>query len=136
VLALMDGACLFAADLVREIDLPDLTLVFHRARSYRGTESTGEVVCEPLPDLAGRHVLVVDDILDSGRTLATVLTAVARTGATSASTCVLLDKPARRVASGRASADYVGFTIPDVFVVGYGLDHDGRWRHLPDVCVM
>ncbi|MBA2479570.1 MAG: hypoxanthine phosphoribosyltransferase [Planctomycetes bacterium] len=136
LIALMDGAFCFAADLVRSIDLDDLTLVFHPVRSYRGTESTGTVACEPLSGLAGRRVLVVDDILDSGRTLATVLAAVARAGASSASSCVLLDKPMRRVDAGQATADYIGFTVPDVFVVGYGLDHDGRWRHLPDVCVI
>ena len=68
--------------------------------------------------------------------LATVVTALNQAGAASVMTCVLLDKPARRVAKGLPHADLVGFTIPDHFVVGYGLDHDGRWRQLPDVCVL
>ncbi len=89
-----------------------------------------------LPDLVGEHVLVVDDILDTGRTLQAVVSSVREAGASSVGVAVALDKPARRVPDGFARADYVGFTIPDAFVVGYGLDLDGRWRHLPDVCTI
>jgi hypoxanthine phosphoribosyltransferase len=76
-------------------------------------------------------VLVVEDILDTGRTLAAVREEILRTGPASLRIAVLLDKPERRVADVRA--DYVGFEIPDVFVVGYGMDHDGRHRGLPDI---
>ena len=132
VLALLDGAYCFVADLARCIDLPDLRLHFVRASSYgKGTTSRGKVALEPLPDLRGQTVLLVDDILDTGRTLQTVKLAVE--GAT-LRTCVLLDKPTRRVPDGLQCADYIGFTIPDVFVVGYGLDHGGQYRHLPDIC--
>ncbi len=134
LVAVMDGAFLFAADLARAIRIPDLRLHFVRASSYRGTVSSGTVAHETLPDLAGRDVLVVDDILDTGRTLAAVLASCA--GAARVRTCVLLDKPDRRVPGGLASADYTGFTIADRFVVGYGLDLDGRYRHLPEVCTM
>ncbi|MBA3937388.1 MAG: hypoxanthine phosphoribosyltransferase [Planctomycetes bacterium] len=134
LVAVMDGAFLFAADLARAIRIPDLRLHFVRASSYRGLVSSGSVAHEVLPDLAGRDVLVVDDILDTGRTLAAVLASC--TGAARLRTCVLLDKPARRVPGGLASADYTGFTIADRFVVGYGLDLDGRYRHLPEVCTM
>lgn len=136
MLALMDGAFCFAADLSRAVALPGLELAFLRVRSYRGTASSGEVRMDGLPDLAGEHVLIVDDILDSGRTLAAVRAAVEAAGAESVAVCVLLDKPARRVPDGLARADWTGFTIPDAFVVGCGLDLDGRWRHLPDVCVL
>lgn len=132
VLALMDGAFVFVADLVRHLDLPGLRLHFVRAASYGGRRtSSGRVELSEMPDLNGRTVLIVDDILDTGRTLATARRAV--TGAAKVKTCVLLDKPTRRVADGLQVADYIGFTVPDVFVVGYGLDWDGRLRHLPEL---
>ena len=134
VLALMDGAFVFVADLVRHLDLPSLRLHFVRASSYGGrTASSGRVELGTMPDLSGRTVLIVDDILDTGRTLAAARRAVS--GAAEVKTCVLLDKPTRRVAEGLQVADYIGFTVPDVFVVGYGLDWDGRLRHLPDLRV-
>jgi hypoxanthine phosphoribosyltransferase len=134
VLALLDGAFCFVADLVRCIELPDLRLHFTRASSYgRHTTSRGKVSLDPLPDLAGQTVLLVDDILDTGRTMQAVKSglrdAVVRT-------CVLLDKPTRRVPDGLQCADYIGFTIPDTFVVGYGLDHGGKYRHLPNICAL
>jgi hypoxanthine phosphoribosyltransferase len=134
LLALLDGAYCFVADLARCIDLPDLRLHFSRASSYgSGTSSSGKVTLEPLPPFANRTVLLVDDILDTGRTLQAVKASL---GDTTVHTCVLLDKPTRRVPEGLQVADYIGFTIPDTFVVGYGLDHDGRYRHLPDICVL
>ena len=136
LLVLMDGAFCFAADLVRAIPLTEVELIFRRASSYRGTLSTGVVDLERLPDLRGEPVVVIDDILDTGRTLAAAVLAARAAGAESVATCVLLDKPARRVAEGLGRADYTGFTIPDAFVVGYGLDHDGRWRGLPDLCII
>lgn len=134
VLPLLGGAFCFVADLVRAIPLPGLELRFASARSYVGCSSSGSVALADLPDCQGRPVLVVDDILDTGRTLSAVLAALQQRGASRLRSCVLLDKPARRCVS--IQADLVGFTIPDRFVVGYGLDHDGRWRHLPDVCVL
>ncbi len=136
LLVLMDGAFCFAADLVRAIPMAEVELLFRRASSYRGTVSTGTVDLEAMPDLRGEHVLVVDDILDTGRTLALAVAASRAAGAESVRTCVLLDKPSRRAAEGLGRADFTGFTIPDHFVVGYGLDHDGRWRGLPDVCII
>jgi len=134
LLVLMDGAFVFAADLVRRLHRPDLELRFVRASSYRGGLSTsGSVDLEPMPDLHGRTVVLVDDILDTGLTLAAARTAALAACARTVHVCVLLDKPARRRSGGLPSADLVGFTIPDRFVVGYGLDHEGHWRQLPYV---
>lgn len=135
VTPLLGGAFCFVADLVRHVDLPDLQIHFARAASYGlDTVSGGAPVLADLPDCADRDVLVVDDILDTGRTLSSVTAALSKAGARSIRSCVLLNKPARR--SEPIEADYIGFTIPDRFVVGYGLDHGGRWRHLRDVCTM
>ena len=136
ILALMDGAFVFAADLARAVDDPELVLVFRRASSYRGTSSTGQVSLEAPPELAGADVWVVDDILDTGRTLAKAVAACHAAGAASVRVCVCLDKPSCREPGGLPHADLVGFDIPNAFVVGYGLDLDGRFRHLPDVCVL
>ncbi len=132
LLVLMDGAFVFAADLVRSLHRPDLELRFVRASSYRGgTQSSGSVTLEPMPDLHGRTVVLVDDILDTGLTLAAARAAALAACARTVQVCVLLDKPARRRSGGLPHADLVGFTIPDHFVVGYGLDHAGHWRQLP-----
>lgn len=132
LLVLMDGAFVFAADLARAVHRPDLELRFVRASSYRGgTVSSGSVALEPMPELHGRTVVLVDDILDTGRTLAATRGAAHAACASKVLSCVLLDKPARRAPEGLARADLVGFTIPDRFVVGYGLDHDGHFRQLP-----
>ncbi len=135
-LVLMDGAFLFAADLVRHLPLPGLRLAFRKASSYRGTSSTGTVTLDDLPDFTGRLVVVVDDIIDSGLTLSAAVAAARVAGASTVLTCILLDKPSRRVPGGLPAADLTGFTIPDRFVVGFGLDLDGAWRHLPDVCTL
>ena len=134
LLPLLDGCFCFIADLVRELTLPDVRVHFAKAQSYVGTTSTGDVALTNVPDVANQHVIVVDDILDTGHTLATVLAAVKPQIPLSLRTCVLLDKPARRAVA--VHADYIGFSISDQFVVGYGLDWDGRYRHLPDICVV
>jgi hypoxanthine phosphoribosyltransferase len=139
VAALLDGSFCFVADLVRAIPLPDLRIHFVRAASYgASTVSSGVVTLHGVPECRSRAVVVVDDVLDTGRTLNAVCNALKESGAERVITCVLLDKPARRQAfSGRlVKADLVGFTIPDRFVVGYGLDLDGRYRHLPDICTV
>ncbi len=133
VVCVLDGALLFTADLVRQLDLP-LRIETVSARSYRGADTTGGdlvVHAEGLSRLAGRHVLIVDDILDTGRTLVRLREAISAVRPASLASAVLLDKPGRRAVDIRA--DFVGIEIPDLFVVGYGMDHDGRWRNLQNI---
>ncbi|NUM54240.1 MAG: hypoxanthine phosphoribosyltransferase [Candidatus Hydrogenedentes bacterium] len=135
VIVVLKGGLLFAADLLRAIHVP-LSLEYIRAKSYNGDHSTGYVELKVLPEqpLDGKHVLVVEDILDTGRTTAAVLDVARRGGAASVALCVLLDKPSHRTTP--IQADYVGFAIDDHFVVGYGLDHDERHRELPAIHVI
>jgi hypoxanthine phosphoribosyltransferase len=135
VVSLLNGTVLFLADLIRYLSLP-LRLDFMGVSSYGlGTES-GELVFtkELRLDVRGRDVLLVDDILDTGKTLHKVLAKLRVLKPRRIKTCVLLDKRARRVAP--VQADYVGFEIPDFFVVGYGLDFAERYRNLPFVGVL
>lgn len=137
LLALLKGSVIFLADLMREIERP-LQLDFAWVSSYgTRTESSGLVDLKVFPDrdVAGRSIIVVDDILDTGRTLSAVCRRLrADLGAARVRTCVLLDKRARRAVE--QEADYVGFPVDDHFVVGYGLDHAGRYRNLPYIGVL
>jgi hypoxanthine phosphoribosyltransferase len=135
IVPLLTGTVLFLADLIRYINIP-LRLDFVGVSSYReGTISRELVFTKELRlDVKGRDVLVVDDILDTGRTLGAVMSRLKKLKPASISTCVLLDKPARRKIN--LHADYVGFEIPDLFVVGYGLDFAERYRNLPFVGVL
>jgi len=130
VIAISNGATIFVADLIRAIDIP-LRLDTISAKSYAGMKSSGEVNLTPhlKLDPKGRRILLVDDILDTGRTLTRVVRYLKEVGASSVETCVLLDKPSKRVVD--INADYVGFEVPDVFVVGYGLDYEEYFRNLP-----
>ena len=133
VLGVMTGGLIFLADLVRHVRRPLALGVLH-ARSYTGERSGPlSVSLEAMPDVAGRDVLLVDDIFDTGETLVRVRDEVAAAGAASVRTAVALLKTVPRDTDYRP--DWVGFEIPDEFVIGYGLDLDGQYRHLPDVCV-
>jgi len=137
VVAIMKGCVLFLADLLRELPIP-LDLEFVYCRSYRGTDAGVLDFAHraTLPDeVRGRHVLVVDDIFDTGRTLSRVRAELTRLGAADVTTAVLL---AKRGAAAREAAppDLVGFTIENLFVVGYGLDYNGRYRNLPCIGVL
>ncbi len=135
VVSLLTGTVMFLADLIRYLSLP-LRLDFMGVSSYGlGTES-GELVFtkELRLDVRGRDVLLVDDILDTGKTLNRVLPKLRALKPRRIKVCVLLDKPSRRVE--KIKADYIGFKIPDVFVVGYGLDFAERYRNLPFVGVL
>lgn len=131
VLGILKGCVFFMTDLVRNINLP-LSIDFMSVSSYGGgTESTGRVkITKDIDiDLDGYDVLIVEDILDSGRTLKYVSDILKTRGAKSISIVTLLDKPERRVA--QVTPDYVGCDVPDEFVVGYGLDYDQKYRNLP-----
>jgi hypoxanthine phosphoribosyltransferase len=130
LLGVLKGSALFLADLARAVGEP-LDLSFVHARSYgRAMVSGGRLALGAVDeeDVRDRVVVVADAILDTGRTLAGVVEAVRAAGAREIATCVLLDKPARRSVPIRA--DWVGFEVPDRFLVGYGLDHAGRFRAL------
>ena len=136
LVGVLQGAIPFVADLMRAVAL-DLTIDFLRTSSYgSGTTSSGAVqlVTDLSVDITDRHVLIVDDIVDTGHTLAALIRTLEARGPRSVRTCVLLDKTGRRETP--ITVDYVGFTIPNVFVVGYGLDYDGLYRNLPYVATL
>jgi len=135
VVSLLSGTVMFLADLMRHISLP-MRLDFIGVSSYgAGTESGDLVFTKELRiDVRGRDVLLIDDILDTGKTLSRVLPKLRALKPRRIKLCVLLDKPERRVEKVRA--DYVGFSVPDFFVVGYGLDFAERYRNLPFVGVL
>lgn len=135
IVSLLNGTVLFLADLIRNISLP-LRLDFIGVSSYgEGTESRELVYTKELRlDVRGRNVLLIDDILDTGKTLTSVVAKLQKLKPREIKVCVLLDKPERRVE--KIEADYVGFTIPNYFVVGYGLDFAEKYRNLPFVGVL
>ncbi len=136
LVSILKGALPFLADLMRQIPIP-LALDFLEVSSY-GSETESSGVVRILKDLAnpieGRHVIVVEDILDTGHTLNYVLDHLRAQRPASVRLCTLLDKPARRVLA--VGIDYRGFEIPDKFVVGYGLDYAERYRNLPFIGVL
>ena len=131
-LIVLKGALHFGSDLVRAMTVP-MALDFVQARSYQGTASMGkiEMLGKPTQDLSGKHVLIIEDILDTGVTARALIDFVEISGARGVTFCALFDKPAHRKIS--VKADHLGFTVPDVFIVGYGMDHEECYRELPDV---
>ena len=132
LVGVMDGAMCFLVDLMREFPR-SVDVATARVQSYNGTQS-GAINAEWLParqDIEGRHVLLVEDIVDTGATAAYLVNHLTELGAPSVKVCALLNKPSRRVHDLKVS--YAGFDIPDVFVVGYGLDYNGAYRNLRDV---
>jgi hypoxanthine phosphoribosyltransferase len=133
IIGVMTGSLVLLADVMRQLDLP-LRVGVIQARSYRGAATCpGELVLDVslLPDVKGRDVLLVDDIFDTGRTLAALIDGIKRLDPGSVRSAVLLRKLGRQEVELRP--DYVAFEIPDVFVVGYGLDYQDAYRHLPFV---
>jgi len=132
-LCILNGAFIFAADLFRACDLHDAEIAFIRFKSYQGMESTGEVkqLMGLTDDITGRHVLIVEDIIDSGITAAQLRKELAKHNPASVKMASLLFKP-EALTIGEAP-DYVGFEIPSKFILGYGLDLDGLARNLPDI---
>lgn len=136
IVAVLTGSLIALADLVRQIHIPH-RIALVQASSYRGatTTSTTLVINDAFaPDVSGRDVLLLDDILDTGQTLANLVRHIQDRGAASVKTAVLLRKVGRQVVP--IEPDYCGFVIPDVFVIGYGLDFDDDYRHLPYVGVL
>lgn len=136
VVGILRGSFIFMADLVRQLTLP-VNLDFMSVSSYgAGTVSSGQVNIhlDLQEDIAGRDVLLVEDILDTGNTLSKLVAELQQRRPASLKLCVLLDKPDRRTRP--IQADYVGFTIPDAFVVGCGLDYDQHYRQLPYIGIL
>lgn len=136
LVSVLKGAFVFMADLVREVSIP-CTVDFMAVSSYgSGTESSGKVkIIKDLDtNIEGRHVIIVEDIIDSGVTLSHLMEMLRERNPASLSLCALFDKPERRRA--RVDIDYKGVVVPDEFVVGYGLDYDEKYRNLPDLCVL
>jgi hypoxanthine phosphoribosyltransferase len=136
IVAILTGSLILLADLIRRIELP-LRVALLQTSSYRGATTTaGTLTINEafLPDVEGRDVLLLDDILDTGHTLATLVGHMEAQGAASVRTAVLLRKVGRQQV--HIEPDYCGFTIPDAFVVGYGLDYNDDYRHLPYVAVL
>ncbi|MCL4691972.1 MAG: hypoxanthine phosphoribosyltransferase [Candidatus Hydrogenedentes bacterium] len=132
LVVVLKGGTVFASDLMRQIPLP-LAVEYIRAKSYDGIDFLGDVLLPVLPEqpLRGKSVLVIEDILDTGRTTSAIMKTLSEHDPASLELCVLLDKPSRRVVP--VDAQYIGITIEDRFVVGYGLDHDERFRNLPEI---
>ena len=136
VIAVLNGSIIFMADLLRRIPLPLKLDCLSVASYHGGTKSSGEVIFKQiaLPDIAGRHILILDDILDSGLTLAAIREKLETANPRSVRVCVLLQK--RTGAGCPVQADYVGFEIEDEFVVGYGLDYMEQYRNLRCIGVL
>ena len=133
----LKGVVVFYADMIRAFD-DHCQLDFMWISSYKGTESSGNICVKQdvKSDLTGRHVVILEDILDTGRSLQFVAQHLKDKGAASVRICTLLDKPEGRAPGVDIRADYVGFTIPNAFVVGYGLDYNEKYRNLPYVGIL
>ncbi len=130
LVGILKGAFVFLSDLAREIDLP-LAIDFMRVESYEGTSSNGTVriIADLTQPIEGKDVLIVEDIIDTGRTVQCLLEHVRTGKPASLKMCALLFKPERNIIP--VTIDYLGFEIPNEFVVGYGMDHKGKFRNLP-----
>lgn len=137
LLCVLKGSLPFMAELLKHFTRSDIVCEFLRASSYEGqsTESKGivDISCNTLDVIEGRNIVILEDILDTGRTLQAVRDYLAAKGAKTIKIATLVDKPERRVVN--IKADYIGFTIPDHFVVGFGLDFDEKYRNLQDIII-
>jgi hypoxanthine phosphoribosyltransferase len=136
LIPILTGAVIFCADLMRALSVK-LRIGLLTVTSYPGASIRSQgasLLSQQLGDLTGRHVLLIDDILDSGGTLKLVIPVLKSLNPASVKTCVLLSKD--RPSAREVAADYIGFQIPDAFVVGYGLDYDNYYRNLPDIVTL
>ena len=136
IVPILTGAIIFCGDLIRQIPMA-MQIGLMTVSSYPGNSlrtQGSQVIGQQLADVKGRHVVIVDDILDSGGTIRAVVPVMRSLGAATIKVCVLLRKD--REAARSVQADYVGFEIPDEFVVGYGLDYNNYYRNLPDIVTL
>jgi hypoxanthine phosphoribosyltransferase len=136
IVPILTGAMIFCCDLIRRIPFA-MKMGLLTVSSYPGSSirtQGSQVLSQQLGDVKGRHVVIVDDILDSGGTIRAVVPLIESLGAASVKTCVLLRKD--RPAAKELTVEYVGFEIPDEFVVGYGLDYNNYYRNLPDIVTL
>lgn len=134
VIGVLKGVVIFYSDMIRQIKVP-CEMDFMRIKSYHGTQTTGivEIKMDLDVDITDRHVLILEDIFDTGTSLDFIYRYLQERNPASIKICTLLDKPERRNPAVTLKADYVGFTIPNAFVVGYGLDYNEYFRNLPYV---
>ena len=137
VIGVLKGVVVFYADMIRQIKT-HCEMAFMTLRSYSGTNSTGnlQVLQDLTADISGRHVLILEDIFDTGNSLDYTYRYLQMKNPASIKICTLLDKPSRRKSGITLQADYVGFTIDNLFVVGYGLDYDEKYRNLPFIGIL
>ncbi len=135
VVGILTGAFVFTADLVRELDMP-VIVDFMQVKSYVGDKSTGTLTIkrDMSTDIKGKNVLIVEDIIDTGNTLKALKEMLLQREPKSLKICTAFDKPSRRV--NDLTPDYNGITVPDEFIVGYGLDYDGAYRNLKEVRIV
>jgi len=136
MVGVLKGSFIFMSDLVRKINVPMIIDFMSVSSYYGGTKSSGVVkIIKDLDiDIKGRHVIIVEDIVDSGLTLQNLKEMLLTRNPASLTVCAAFDKPDRRKAD--ITAEYTGMKIPDEFIIGYGLDYDGKYRNLPDVCIL
>ena len=137
IVGVLKGVVVFYADMIRHIQVP-CQMDFMWLSSYAGTDSTGKMLVrqDVTADIKGRHVLILEDIFDTGNSLEFTVNHLKKQNPASIKICTLLDKPERRRPGVTVQADYVGFTIPNAFVVGYGLDYNEKYRNLPYVGIL
>lgn len=136
IVGVLKGVVVFYADMIRQIKVPS-QIDFMWISSYKGTNSSGMTVHQDITtDIKGRHVLILEDIFDTGNSLSYTVEHLKSKEPASLKICTLLDKPERRNPGVTLQADYVGFTIPNEFVVGYGLDYNEKYRNLPFVGIL
>ena len=137
VVGVLKGVVVFYADMIRQIKVP-CQMDFMWISSYAGTNSTGKMLVrqDVTADIKGRHVLILEDIYDTGNSLTFTVEHLKSKEPASVKICTFLDKPERRNPGVTLQADYVGYTIPNAFVVGYGLDYNERYRNLPYIGIL
>ena len=137
IVGVLKGVVVFYADMIRQIKVP-CQMDFMWLSSYSGANSTGKMLVrqDVTADIQGRHVLILEDIFDTGSSLEFTVNHLKEKPPASIKICTLLDKPERRREGVTLQADYVGFTIPNAFVVGYGLDYNEKYRNLPYVGIL